>query len=838
MAAPRGDGDPLGFQSALDRQLQSQGDLSIDAFAAKYPPRGSGPPFLDGVSFDPRRAKYWGLIEEGNSRRSVQSSAEQAKRRKRHDGSLLTRLPAGAMEKLTRHGFVVTEAPFASFGDAFHWIYSDDLPVWVGADAMLHAWHRTYDEMLVDVEVDVLAPRLMGVLEGMRGAVPAAGEDLRGTAIEEGIKDADFFLTVAISLLKGKRVELGEGQGRWRGPSMAVGFEREREGEVEDFGGQQASCLGNDDRVQAALAAIKEEELARWGLWGGPDLFDFSQFKPRGHYLRSGALRRYFRTVMWCGRVEVVVGGGEEGTDTDGLAAALGLLYVLRACGGFGDWEAFEDTLAGFVGEADSMGFRQLEAVLGQYCAQVGLKNMAEFKSTRCLDELLVLIKNSDLGTQAICSSVWFSDLNDPVPITLPSVFTFTGQKFVMDSWAISNSVFDRVLFNGKKVPHQHPSCLDVFFSVLGNSSVASEICAKVRDKDLPYHSQLAAIRSIFDQLPQSAWRKNLYTLWLRLLRTLSMPTTGDEFPQAMRTSAWAAKCTETQAGSWTQLRHDTVLYAKQSYGMKIRCEYPAGYVDPRGEFWDAFLDMVGKAKEILVEGAKVAQGGEEQAVERARGLAKSGKGGMLQALDNGDPVNCFSSSPSFRLLRRQVSILERWEEVLGMLSGIAEKERQQRPLAESEVSFLKKIVRIEHLGSGGPCYDGWYCDLFYKSREDSCAKDLIVADVHSMPPDALNPSGFVLHQGVGPPALMTVVVDAGPDLAVYFGPVFRHHEFELLGMTRLTDEEWEERVGRGEVPAAPGWKTYLAAEERGKGSGGRGVLGRIKTWASHSNRW
>lgn len=395
------------------------------------------------------------------------------------------------------------------------------------------------------------------------------------------------------------------------------------------------------------------------------------------------------------------------------------------------------------------------------------------------------MITNAGLGGQAICSTFVESNQDDLTPTPLPTVFTFLGQKFAMDSWAISNLVYDRVVFNGEKVQHRHPSCLDVCFSIFGNNSVVPNISERVKKTDLPYHSNLVAIREVVDRLPEKAWKKSLYTLWLRLLRTLSVPTTSAEFPQAMRTRAWAAKDTETQAASWSQLRHDSILYAKQSYGLMMMCEYPAGYVDPRPEFWNAFLDMIARAKEILL---RCTCGDDDLETDSGRFM-----------LD--------------WILKKQEDILENWEKTLSTLSEIARKERAQQPLSVLEVAFLRKTVRIEDFGSGGPRYSGWYCLLFYKSGADSCKEDLIVADVHTNPPDVTG-QGNVLHEGIGFPGLMTIAVNSGRDLAVYIGPAFSHHEFETGGLQRMDDSEWAERVKKGDLPSTPEWKTFVAIDE------------------------
>ena len=47
-----------------------------------------------------------------------------------------------------------------------------------------------------------------------------------------------------------------------------------------------------------------------------------------------------------------------------------------------------------------------------------------------------------------------------------------------------------------------------------------------------------------------------------------------------------AARVLDAQLASWAELRHDTLLYAKQSYSLFPTCEYPDAYVDPYPALW------------------------------------------------------------------------------------------------------------------------------------------------------------------------------------------------------------------------------------------------------------
>ncbi|ETL27908.1 hypothetical protein L916_18627 [Phytophthora nicotianae] len=51
-----------------------------------------------------------------------------------------------------------------SFGENNYRLYTDDLPVFVTADSVLHAWHRSFDAFLSDLETEFLARKLELVL--------------------------------------------------------------------------------------------------------------------------------------------------------------------------------------------------------------------------------------------------------------------------------------------------------------------------------------------------------------------------------------------------------------------------------------------------------------------------------------------------------------------------------------------------------------------------------------------------------------------------------------------------------------------------------------------------
>ena len=196
-------------------------------------------------------------------------------------------------------------------------------------------------------------------------------------------------------------------------------------------------------------------------------------------------------------------------------------------------------------------------------------------------------------------------------------------------------------------------------------------------------------------------------------------------------------------------MRHDTILYAKQSYTMKTtgvmpRPEKPVvGYVEPVPEFYARLLALTRMTN---------------------NGLSDMG------VLDD----------TSSRRLRNLDSIIER-------LMNISVMELENKELTQEDYDFIKNF---------GDQLNGVIADV-----EEKAKKTTIVADVHT---DAN--SRMVLEEGVG--YVDTIIVAYKlPDGRILLGawPVFTHYEFKHPMSDRLTDEKWRQLL-QDEQPEKPEW--------------------------------
>ena len=778
--APGGSGlgDAIyGYGTEFSRELQRLRQLSLDDFVALYGPTNQ---YLPQLTFDPTTAEFW---NEFNLDPAIYNATNYWPNRRLRD----FRLNPQEFAVFQTNGFVVSqrlERP--SFADVFYDIYADDLPVFVTTDAILQAWHRSFVTMLAEIEETSLQPKLSELLDAMAAQVTALWTQSAGTAITNGVLDADYFLAVGRSLVNG----------------------------VNDYG-----SLGQTARVTTTLNAINALQPAWLNLFGEPRLVDFSQFRVRGHYESRPALARYFRAKMWCALADFRYAGFSTGVASGNftntlreLSGAVALEFLLQDSGKFNAWLEFNQTLEMIIGPPDSLNFAQLSDLL----LAAGIDSPADLPNQAALTNLQHQLMSGQLGMQQIASGYYWSPLTAD-QTKLPRSFTVMGQQFVMDSWAFGKCVFDDIFWDADgvsdvsdKVLRRVPSALDVAFSILGNSQIVPELAARIANTSghpwrdgLPYQHNLAAVRNVIDGQSPAAWTNSIYSHWLACLRELSSPTTGTEFPEALRTRAWALKTLNTQLASWTQLRHNTVLYVKQSYTDIYSCSYPDGYVEPRPAFWGRMREMALATRAVLAT------------------LSTNGVFTYLQRSNN-VPFNVSVSGAT--MYSNRLAVMDQFLGTTATLRAISEKELAKTTLSAEEKLFLQRLVEFDYIGA--KTYTGWYPALFYTpgsqyipwSRPNPAAPsgqdqgsdywDALVTDVHTDPEDTIvGDPGSILHEGVGNVQLMMIAVDCGPgDLAVYAGPVLSHYEFELGPTTRRTDSEWKSEVGAGTQPPAPAW--------------------------------
>ncbi len=657
---------------------------------------------------------------------------------------------------LNQNGFFVTERiANVDFLSLYNEVYNNDLPLFISTDAILNAFHRSYDLILKGTEINYLIPKVGEFLESLQSKIPEL--DSKYSTYPElatMLKDIDVYLTVPRKLLN----------------SSAQPYYYENNAVINHY----------LDNIQG-LGFVKEPVFST-----NSRKVDYSQFTPRGHYTDSNypQLAKYFKAMIWLGRMELYL-IAPSSADQDNLSKAdiqrqiidsYLISELVNISAETNLYDEIEKTIASFVGEQDNVTLPQFNLV----------KDAVGINSANNLIDTLVINKFKDTLTvkpfagQKILSQLLESNPMDPEQIKPASAFLLFGQRFVVDSYVTGNVVYDRITFNNVKIKRMLPSTLDVLFT-LGNSSVAQILQPEI--ENYKYASNLTSLRYLIDSYSQDFWNSSIYNQWLSSLRTLNPPNDRTVLPQYMQTAAWWQQKMNTQLASWAELRHDNILYAKQSYtGTVIQaCSYPYVYVEPIPQFFNEMKNLV------LVTAYKF----------------------------NSLSIN----------LSQEINYLNRFAFIMDTLKSISEKELNKIELSEIEKKFLKNILYSNPHICGGVNLNGWYKTnlLYQNSAIGTASQNFVVADYHTSPSDEDgNMVGWVKHAGTGSTNLCVVVAEI-PNVGnvAFAGPVSSYYEYTTTNFLRLTDDDWSNTYLAKSF--RPDWvNVYLAnnlGETRGNGS-------------------
>ena len=686
--------------------LAQVANLDTTGLTSQYPVT-----FASSLSYDPASAQNISLIE----------------------GSILG-LTAAEKQALGTHGFVISDRQrFPTFTHGYQSIYGADLPLFVSADSILYAMHRSYDRILEDLETASLAPALTSLLTGMRTALAAGAITPLGT---DTAADIDLYLAVSLGLLSTAT------------PAPVAGADATRINQLI----AEATAATGMDYVQ---------------LFGSTRAEDFSQFTPRGHYTDSATLTAYFKAMIWLGRFNMrmidVSENGDQFFDRRQFDAALGMATLSATGTNQAQWQIMDTALDAFVGEPDSMKPTEFPALLQALGA-------ADLTAVTALPDATVeaALVAGNFGGQRIASYVTITGVHDQA-LPLPRAFLLLGQRYVIDSNVFSNVTYDRVPPTAAGRMRMLPNPLDVAFAVFGANQAAPLLKSDL--DTYQYAPALASMRVLADLQGDDFWNENLYNSWLGALRTLG-PTGGSQAGpfELAATEPWSRRLMNTQLASWAELRHDTILYVKQSYSVGVACNFPDALVEPNPAFFDAVAAFANK------------------------GLAAAAA------------LNLSAST----LLTGIPDYFTRLAAAATTLKGMADAQAAGTPFTDDQMTFINQTVSIQNF-CGGATASGWYPQLFY---DPDLATDShpTIADVHTAPTDEFgNDVGWVLHVGTGYARMMVVTANTCDGPKAYVGLASSYFEDLTTGLKRLDDPTWSSTL-TSSPPADVPWMTDLIA--------------------------
>jgi hypothetical protein len=478
---------------------------------------------------------------------------------------------------------------------------------------------------------------------------------------------------------------------------------------------------------------------------------DFSQYVPRGHYTRSVVLSQYFKAMMWYGRVSFRLNADQAWEQTpQAILISLALTNQIRSLAdslnGYQIWDAIYQPTVFFVGSADDLlPTDYLELTKSIYGPAVTLP---ELGNDTLLGQFIDAARG--LGSPLILGTPYGS--GDDVNVTMG--MRFMGQRYIPDSYILGQLVYSNVGTDSN--PRLMPKGLDVM------AALGSEMAWKYLDDQKGYYRYVEQMEMLWEMIANMSvqeWTHNLYYLWLYSLLPL-LSSTGAGYPLFMSNDAWTDKQLNTALGSWTELRHDTILYAKQSgtTNTGIPHESPeAGYVEPVPAVYARLASLC----RMMIAGLT------------SRGLLSENIEQKLETLLD------------FLLGLKSISV----KELTGQILNDTEID-----LIRSSYLILQNVTQIPG-------------NTQYTSNTDRSMA--LIADVHTDPNTMM-----VLEEAVGNPMFIYVAVSIGGEVFLTRGGVFSYYEFLQPMNDRLTDEAWQSMISSGGAPELPSWTSSFVVAE------------------------
>lgn len=408
----------------------------------------------------------------------------------------------------------------------------------VTTDSIVHLYHIIYLGMMEDMEQNSLKQKLMALSKNCLGNALNDYKEAKGEEKDLTLRNAALFLC-ALDLLEAK-------------------YDGEVPSEVRDLADKE-------------LDNIKAEGNAVSNITGND--IDYSQFKVRGNYTKNENLKKYFRVNMLYSQELVKLENPDGSINLDALKQAI---LISRAM------------------LKDETSFKLWQDIYKPISFLV--ENTEDTTPIDIYKSISKVTKDNSLGAileKNVVNAVADDIANKEDPKIKPDsgkVFAFLPQRAVVDNTWLQNLVD-----TDPKSKRPVVSGVDLM-ALLGNS-LAERLTLTNEDnlKWDKFKEKYEETKAMVDARTDKEEKANIYRTWLWVLKAFNNEY-GEGYPDFMRSEKWQYKDLNTALASWAQLKHDTILYAKQ-FGAECGGDEPTDlrhYVEPNVNLYRRVKYLVG----------------------------------------------------------------------------------------------------------------------------------------------------------------------------------------------------------------------------------------------------
>lgn len=639
-------------------------------------------------------------------------------------------------QQLIQNNFVINpNANAMEFFEIYEMNRYDKIPNFVTVDSVLHNYHLLYDYLLRDVEKNKLATRLQQLSRSMLIASEAQLNSLKNTPWETAARRNLAFFAVGANLID-------------QNSNVPAEVAKEITQElllIAEHHGVHPAIVMNIGVAHTDPTKLLQE--------------DYSQYLPRGHYNDNKKLQDYFRAMMWYGRMTFRM------SDPEAIRSAVLITLALEQQGNAKLWTNIAEPINFFIGKSDDLNYHDFATLLQTvYGTKPSLQDL--LKSPDKFSQLVELAQKTE--PPKINSIPIFNADLQPNRAAAITGFRFLGQRFTIDA-----AVFQQLMVRAvgpKNTPCEDkpyaegrmlPMALD-FPAALGSKTAMDILRQQGEYSYACYPENMQKLQDYLTTISENTWKQNLYWQWLYALTPLLQPKVANHYPQFMLNPSWQKKDLLAFLGSFTELKHDTLLYVKQVYAEMGDGEEEMddrGYVEPQVEVYTRLAGLLADTK----------QGMEER---------------ILLTPDN-------------------EKVIATMQQLMDKIITIAKKELAHTSLTSAEFDFIRYFGGdLEHL------WIECFSDVGIQSTSQLEQKPAaIVTDI------ATDPNGEVLQEGIGNVSTIYVIIPIDGKPRIASGGVYSYYEFTKPLAERLTDESWKTMVKEHKnLPPMPKWVETISA--------------------------
>ena len=469
--------------------------------------------------------------------------------------------------------------------------------------------------------------------------------------------------------------------------------------------------------------------------------FEYSLFRPRGHYTRNDNLKCYFRTMMWLQTVPF-----RTDVPFDMLKANI---LAVEVCDDYEHprlhtlYKTLTEPMNYLMGQPDDVSIEQVNKIISDIAT-------CEIDPNELCDKVDEIAEKQ-------------TRIRPKFQRTSRNKVRLMPQRYQPDAEVLQ----EMVDYDSETTKREAPKGLDVFAAM--GVSAAEKILINELNEPNRWGKYTANLKRMKQRMNEIKWEENASTQWMSALKTIV--DKPQHAPYFMLSPEWDKKSLNAMLGSWTELKHDAILYAKQPMGAECGGAGPPdpivkGYVEPNINFWQKAIDLLKENKKILSDNnlltEKIANAN-QQLTEQAEFLLamskKELKGEVLKDVeyDQLEYIGAKFENMSLELLRDSEHNMWSWDDIQGPDRKVA-----------------------------------------------------LVADVYTANADN-NPMKSILYEAIGDADEIYVVVEIGGYLWLTRGAVFSYREFNRsIDDQRLNDEEWQQHLERNPRSGVPEWMTPI----------------------------